>query len=86
MAYEMKPMTGSAFQNDSGQGKSAFSGTVKMADGTEYWINLYSNQTKAGKEYFGITLKQKGFRNSAPAQDQVPPKDVGAAVDDEVPF
>jgi hypothetical protein len=86
MAYEKKPLTGSAWRNESGQGKSAFSGTIKMDDGTEYWINLFNNQTKEGKEYFGITLNPKGFRDSASAQDQVPPKDVGAAVDDEVPF
>lgn len=84
MAYEMKPGTGSAFINDSGQGKAAFSGSFKLLDGTEYWISLYNNKTKAGKDYFGITVKQKGYRPAT--QDEVPAKDISKTVDDEIPF
>lgn len=86
MAYETKPMTGSVFQNDSGRGKAAWSGTIKMDNNKEYWIDLYENQSKTGKSYFGITIKEKGQRPTITTHDEVPVKNISQAVDDEVPF
>jgi hypothetical protein len=87
MAYETKPMSGSVFKNDSGRGKSAWSGTIKMDNNKEYWIDLYENiSSKTGNTYFGITIKEKGQRPAITTHDEVPVKNISQAVDDEVPF
>jgi hypothetical protein len=90
MAYETRPMTGSVFFNDSGRGKSAYSGTIKLDDGRELWINLFENQTKAGKLYYGIMLKDKASYGGPPqVQAQAPVKQVtniSEEISDEVPF
>ena len=87
MAYETKPMTGSAFPNDDGSGKSAYSGTIKLDDGREMWINMYNNETKNGRPYFGIKLKEKmSGGSSAPKSQPVQIDNVSDAINDEVPF
>lgn len=43
-----------------------YEGTINVA-GTEYWINAYLKQSKAGATFMSLSVK--------PKQKQVPPKD-----------
>lgn len=60
--YETKPLTGSMFlEKQKKDPKYAdWNGTLKLADGTEYWINGYNRTAKeSGKEFVFLTVKIK---------------------------
>ncbi len=67
MEYEQKDMDGVAFKNDkkSEDWHADWNGSA-MIDGTMYWINMYDNVSKNGKDYRKFKFKpQNGVASSA---------------------
>jgi hypothetical protein len=78
MAYEMKEGSFTLFVNDRKRGETDadWSGSIKLADGLEYWFNAYENQAKTGKRYLAVKIgkpKQSGF--TALGDDEMPKSD-----------
>ena len=73
--YEQKDMDGVAFKNDkkSEDWLADWNGSA-MIDGTKYWVNMYDNVSKNGKDYrkfkfkpqAGASLAQGAAKFSAP--------------------
>jgi len=66
MKYEMKEGSFSLFPNDKKRDEkdADWSGTIKLADGVEYWFNGYAKVTKTGRNYISGKIgrpKQQGF-------------------------
>lgn len=66
MAYEMKEGSFTLFPNDKKRGETDadWSGSIKLADGIEYWFNAYDKQAKNGRKYLAGKIgkpKQAGF-------------------------
>jgi hypothetical protein len=66
MKYEMKEGSFSLFVNDKKRDEkdADWSGTIKLADGVEYWFNGYAKVTKTGRNYISGKIgkpKQQGF-------------------------
>lgn len=66
MAYEMKEGSFTLFPNDKKRSETDadWSGSIKLADGVEYWFNAYDKQAKNGRKYLAGKIgkpKQAGF-------------------------
>jgi hypothetical protein len=66
MKYEMKEGSFTLFINDKKRDEkdADWSGTIKLADGVEYWFNGYAKVTKTGRNYISGKIgkpKQQGF-------------------------
>jgi hypothetical protein len=66
MKYEMKEGSFTLFVNDKKRDEkdADWSGTIKLADGVEYWFNGYAKVTKTGRNYISGKIgkpKQQGF-------------------------
>ncbi len=66
MKYEMKEGSFRLFPNDKKRDEkdADWSGTIKLADGVEYWFNGYAKVTKTGRNYISGKIgkpKQQGF-------------------------
>ena len=62
----MKEGSFSLFVNDKKRDEkdADWSGTIKLADGVEYWFNGYAKVTKTGRNYISGKIgkpKQQGF-------------------------
>ena len=78
MDYEMKEGSFKLFVNDRKRGETDadWSGSIKLADGLEYWFNAYEKQAKTGKRYLTGKIgkpKQAGF--TARGDDEMPKSD-----------
>ena len=78
MAYEMKEGSFKLFVNDRKRGEedADWSGSIKLADGIEYWFNAYEKQAKTGKKYLAGKIgkpKQAGF--TPRGNDEMPKSD-----------
>lgn len=83
MKYEMKDGTFTLFPNDKKRDEkdADWSGTIKLADGIEYWFNAYEKQAKTGRRYLAGRIgkpKQQGF--TPRGNDEMPRND------SEIPF
>jgi len=58
--YEQKDNEGVAFKSDrkTEDWHADWNGSA-MIEGTEYWVNMYDNVSKNGKDYRKFTLKPK---------------------------
>jgi hypothetical protein len=75
MKYEMKEGSFTLFVNDKKRDEkdADWSGTIKLADGVEYWFNGYAKVTKTGRNYISGKIgkpKQQGF--SPRGNDEMP--------------
>lgn len=59
MAFEMKDMTGSLFVNDRKQAPNHpdFTGKIMIA-GTTYRISAWKKQSKAGKHFLSLSIRE----------------------------
>jgi len=78
MAYEMKEGSFTLFPNDKKRGETDadWSGSIKLADGVEYWFNAYNKQSKNGRKYLAGKIgkpKQTGF--TPRGNDEMPRSD-----------
>lgn len=60
MAFEIKDMSGTLFQNDKKEKDTQpdMTGTAKI-DGMEYWISSWKKESKNGQEFFSLAFKPK---------------------------
>ena len=67
--YEQKDNEGVAFKSDrkSEDWHADWNGSA-MVEGTEYWVNMYDNVSKNGKDYRKFTLKIKDGAGASLAQ------------------
>lgn len=82
MAYELRPDSGSAFQNDNRTGESQphFRGSV-MIGGVEYWHSIWKKKTKAGATWLSSSFQLKEPREEV--KKSTPPAD---DFDDDIPW
>jgi hypothetical protein len=78
MKYEMKEGSFTLFVNDRkrGEADADWTGSIKLADGIEYWFNAYEKQAKTGKKYLAGKIgkpKQAGF--TPRGNDEMPRSD-----------
>ena len=77
MDYEQKDMDGVAFANDkkSEDWHADWNGHA-MIDGSMYWVNMYDNVSKAGKNYRKLRFKPQNGATlgsvSAKSKDDIP--------------
>ena len=77
MEYEQKDMDGVAFANDkkSEDWHADWNGHA-MIDGSMYWVNMYDNVSKAGKNYRKLRVKPQNGTTlgsvSAKSKDAIP--------------
>ena len=66
MVFEMKDMTGSLFVNDRKQRDSHpdFSGKLMVA-GTTYRLSAWKRQTKDGKSYLSLAIREAPIGNTS---------------------
>ena len=83
--YEQKDMDGGAFKNDkqSEDWHADWNGSA-MIDGTMYWVNMYDNVSKNGKDYRKFTLKPKNGASLAQGAARFNAPEVKS--DDDLPF
>lgn len=70
--YEQKDMEGALFVNkEKAKETDANAKGSALIDGVEYWVNAWTNTSKAGEKYqkLSFTPKQK---KAAPAQQELP--------------
>ena len=82
MAYEIRDMTGSLFDNGARKKKDSHpdrSGTA-MIDGREYWVSGWLKKDKNGKPWLSLAFKLKGEKQLQPTTSRMQPK--GPARDD----
>lgn len=86
MAYEKKPNEGALFKNkerrderDAHARGDAIVACPKCGKETSYWLNAYTNESKAGEKWQKIKLKAKEPK-------QAPPQEADPVDDSEVPF
>jgi hypothetical protein len=89
MAYEIRDMTGSLFDNSARKEKDSHpdrSGTA-MIDGREYWVNGWLKKDKNGKPWLSLAFKLKG-EIAKPTTSKMQPKGAGGGgdMDDNIPF
>ena len=67
--YEQKDNEGVAFKSarKSEDWHADWNGSA-MIEGTEYWVNMYDNVSKNGKDYRKFTLKPKNGAGASLAQ------------------
>ena len=84
--YEQKDMDGVAFKNDkkSEDWHADWNGSA-MIEGTMYWVNMYDNVSKNGKDYRKIRFKPQNGASLASGAAKfgvtAPPK-----IDDDIPW
>lgn len=66
MQFEMKENTFKLFKNKNKKTEidADWTGSIKLADGVEYWFNAYEKVSKTGTKYFSGKIgkpKQQGF-------------------------
>jgi hypothetical protein len=88
MAYEIRDMTGSLFDNSARKEKDSHpdrSGTA-MIDGREYWVSGWIKKDKNGKPWLSLAFKLKGEKQ--PTTSKMQPKGAGGGgdMDDNIPF
>jgi len=88
MAYEIKELTGSLFDNnrkekDTHPNKT---GSCKI-DGKEYWISAWVKFDEQGRERFSLAFKLKEEKADKPRPEK-PTQSVqrSASIDDDIPF
>lgn len=74
--YEQKPGQGSLFRNTrkENENQADLSGTIKLPDGTECWINGWEKTDKNGNPWFSLSVRPKQEQRSAPAPRREAPK------------
>jgi hypothetical protein len=67
--YEQKPGQGSLFRNTrkETENQADFSGTIKLPDGTECWINGWEKTDRNGNPWYSLSVRPKQEQRSAPA-------------------
>jgi len=78
MKYEMKEGSFTLFPNDKKRDEkdADWSGSIKLADGVEYWFNGYIKTSKAGRQFISGRIgkpKQQGF--TPRGNDEMPRND-----------
>ena len=60
MAYEQKDNSGSLFKNDKKEKENHpdYRGSINVA-GTDYWLDAWIKESKAGKKYMSLSVKPK---------------------------
>ena len=83
--YEQKDMDGVAFKNDkkSEDWHADWNGSA-MIEGTEYWVNMYDNVSKNGKDYRKFKFKQKNGASLAQGAAKFSVPEVKK--DDDIPW
>jgi len=66
---EVKPNTGKLFVNNNKKKdtQADYTGSIKLADGKEYWLNMWVNTSKAGGKYFSVSIGNEKVPSGAPA-------------------
>lgn len=91
-AYEVKPGQGSAWANDNKaeDWHADFRGKILLPDGSEHYIDLWSNVSKQGKTYYGIKIgnavKASSSNTSAPVRNQITTSESLDTIEDDLPF
>jgi hypothetical protein len=90
MAYEIRDMTGSLFDNSARKEKDSHpdrSGTA-MIDGREYWVNGWLKKDKNGKPWLSLAFKLKGEKQPQPTTSKMQPRSMKDELDDgdSIPF
>jgi hypothetical protein len=72
MSYEpreVKPNTGKLFVNNNKKSDkhADYTGSIKLENGKEYWLNMWINTSKAGGKYFSISIGNEKMPAGAPA-------------------
>jgi hypothetical protein len=88
MAYEIRDMTGSLFDNSARKEKDSHpdrSGTA-MIDGREYWVSGWIKKDKNGKPWLSLAFKLKGEKQ--PTTSKMQPRSIKDELDDGdlIPF
>lgn len=88
MAYEVKELTGSLFDNNRKEKDTHpdKTGSCKI-EGKEYWINAWIKRDDQGRERLSIAFKLKEEKVDKPRPDK-PTQSVqrSASIDDDIPF
>jgi hypothetical protein len=88
MAYEIKELTGSLFDNNRKERDTHpdKTGSCKI-EGKEYWINAWIKRDDQGRERLSIAFKPKEEKADKPRPEQ-PTQSVqrSASIDDDIPF
>jgi hypothetical protein len=82
---EMKPNAFKAFKNKNKRSDddADFTGTIKLADGKEYWFNVRSKMSAKGDQYLsGWIGKEKQQSNFRPRGNDEMPR----TQDSDIPF
>lgn len=87
MAWVQKPNSGSIWKNDDRKAPEhpQMKGSA-LVDGTEYWVNAWTKETKDGVRYQTLSFKPK---EPAPVKQAPPPQRQPATVEDledDIPF
>ena len=83
--YEQKDMDGVAFKNDkkSEDWHADWNGSA-MIEGTEYWVNMYDNVSKNGKDYRKFKFKPQNGASLAQGAAKFSVPEVKK--DDDIPW
>ena len=83
--YEQKDMDGVAFKNDkkSEDWHADWNGSA-MIEGSEYWVNMYDNVSKNGKDYRKFKFKPKNGASLAQGAAKFSVPEVKS--EDDLPF
>ena len=88
MAYEIKPNTGSLFQNKEKRSENFpdYSGSLNI-DGRDWWISGWKKTSKDGKTFLSLSIKPKDGTASRPEPERKQEFGGGSPdLDDDVPF
>ncbi len=91
MAYEVKDLTGSLFQNTEKRSENFpdYSGSMRI-DGADWWISGWKKTSRDGKTFLSLAFKRKDGTSARPdAQEfvrEAQKRFSDASFDDEVPF
>lgn len=83
---QRKDNTGAIFKNDKKESDSHpdYKGQA-MIDGSEYWISVWINESKAGRKYMSVKFNQKeGVQNQGASQAQQ--QQLTQDFEDDIPF
>ena len=80
--YEQKDMEGALFANkEKTKDTDANAKGSALIDGVEYWVNAWTNTSKAGEKYQKLSFTRKK-QQATPVQQEMP-DDLGS---DTIPF
>lgn len=94
MAYEIKPNTGSLFQNKEKRSENFpdYSGSLNI-DGRDWWISGWKRASKDGKTFLSLSIKPKDGTASRPEPERefkgvpsAPRVDLDDDFSDSIPF